>query len=181
MRKASPRIIGGCALVAAGALAASPAVAEHGFFFNYSHTPVYTALDSDVEDSDLSANAFEFGTSVTDELRAGVYHERLDGEGGNTANIQGISAEYGMLETGDFMGSVGFMVGNGRSDNGNSLVADIYGRAALLANDHANLNAKLAYRTVPDSDFAQDFDGVTPGDASDMHGFTLSVGFGVHF
>ncbi len=171
----------GAGLVIAG-LAVAGSAHAHEFFFNYAHTPVYLALDSDVEDSDISANIFEFGTQVNDELRAGVYHERLDGTGGTSANIQGISAEYALQQTGDLVNSVGFMVGSGNTGDNTSLVADIYGRVALIGNDHTNLHAKLAYRTLPDSDFAEEFDDTGPADeANDMHGFTLSVGFGIQF
>ncbi|BAU58462.1 hypothetical protein HH1059_17750 [Halorhodospira halochloris] len=175
MKKKMVRYLGS-ALCASGLLVAGSASA-HSFFFNYGHTPVYTEFDSEI-DEDLRANTFEFGTYITNDMRAGLYHEQLTG-GDTTADIQGISVEYEALATGDLMTNLGIMVGSGSTGDETSMIADVYGRVALMATESANINAKLAYRTVPDSDFAQEFDDGT--DASDLHGILFSIGFGIHF
>ncbi|MCG5548198.1 hypothetical protein [Halorhodospira halochloris] len=177
MKKKMVRYLGS-ALCASGLLVAGSASA-HSFFFNYGHTPVYAEFDGDVEAS-LSANTFEFGTYITDGMRAGLYHEQFTGD--ETANIQGISIEYEAMATGDLMTNLGIMIGSGRVDDGvtsaTSFIGDVYGRVALMANESTNINAKLGFRTAPDSDFA---DGVGGGGASDLHGMFLNVGFGIHF
>ncbi|MCG5531482.1 hypothetical protein LRD18_11560 [Halorhodospira halochloris] len=174
MKKKMVRYLGS-ALCASGLLVAGSASA-HSFFFNYGHTPVYVEFDGDVDES-LSANTFEFGTYITDDMRAGLYHEQFTGA--NTANIQGISIEYEAMATGDLMTNLGIMIGSGREDTGNttSFIGDVYGRVALMASESTNINAKLGFRTAPDSDFA----GQVGGGGSDLHGMFLNVGFGIHF
>lgn len=174
MEKKIIKHIGG-ALCAVGMLAATTASAQ-SFFFNYGHTPIYTEFDGNVT-ADLYANSFEFGTYIDDGMRAGVYHEQLSGA--VSANIQGISVEYEALATGDLMSNLGLMVGSGRDNTANttSLIADVYGRVALVSSEATNINAKLAYRHAPDSGFA----GSVGGAGSDLHGLYMNIGFGIHF
>ncbi|MBK1734358.1 hypothetical protein CKO15_03470 [Halorhodospira abdelmalekii] len=151
-------------LILGGVFLCSQAVAsDKTFYFNYSHTPVFL---TDSANGDIYGNAFEFGVAIDSNLRAGVYHEDVSTENIGNLGVRGISAEY-HLGRNQFAAGAGFMIGN----EGSNMVADIFGRFILLASDNANMNARLAYRSAPDTDAG----------AGDMNGVALSVGFGLTF
>ncbi|ABM62804.1 hypothetical protein [Halorhodospira halophila] len=170
--------LAGVALISATAFAAS--ASAETFFFKYGHTPVYTAFDSDAEDSDISANGFDFGVHLNDEFRMGVYYERLDGEGDANADIRGLTAEYDLVGGVGFATSVGMMFGQAAAD---ATATDVYGRFALDTGDTSEMFAKVAYRGTNAGgwdDFGED--GAAADDLpDDLDGLYLNVGFGFGF
>ncbi|MCG5527528.1 MULTISPECIES: hypothetical protein [Halorhodospira] len=175
MHKHARHTIAGVALLSATAFAAS--ASAETFFFKYGHTPVYTAFDSDVEDSDISANTFDFGVHLNEDFRMGVYYERLDGFGGTTGDFRGLTAEYDLVGGVGFATSVGLMFGQASAD---VTATDIYGRFALDTGDTSELFTKIAYRGTNAVD--DELDAFSDGDSPDnLDGLYLNVGFGFGF
>ncbi|MBE0472192.1 MAG: hypothetical protein IBX55_22130 [Methyloprofundus sp.] len=138
------------------------------FFFNYATMPAYT---TDSANGDVYANSFEFGVYLDQNTRMGVFNEQVSADGFNF-NVNGISAEYDLLQQNQFATAVGVMMGNSSGAATDGSVADIYGRFVLHASDNANIHAKLAYRTA----------SVTvPAGANNMNGIGFSIGFGIGF
>ena len=173
MHKHARHTIAGVALLSATAFAAS--ASAETFFFKYGHTPVYTAFDSDAEDSDISANTFDFGVHLNEDFRMGVYYERLDGEGGANEDIRGLTAEYDLVGGVGFATSVGMMFGQAAA---NATATDIYGRFALDTGDTSEMFAKVAYRGTNAGGWVGFGDAAVP---DDLDGLYLNVGFGFGF
>ncbi|WP_146049438.1 MULTISPECIES: hypothetical protein [Alkalispirochaeta] len=135
------------------------------FYVHYGHTPVYL---TDSDHGDVYGNSFEFGVFIDENTQIGVYNEQVSIENAADISIQGLSAEYRVLRVGGLATSTGIMLGSGDSGN----VADIFGRFTLLASEHANINARIAYRTAPDEGAAA---------ADNLNGIGLTIGFGINF
>ncbi|MCG5548200.1 hypothetical protein [Halorhodospira halochloris] len=136
MKKIQQRVLTGT-VCAAAALFAGTASADHDtYFFNYGHTFLYTAFDSDVEDGDISANTFDFGMQFNEQFRLGIYYEHISGDAGSN-QVQGFLAEYMLGGGGDLATSIGLMLGKidheDGGDEAQSSVADIYGKLSLQA------------------------------------------------
>ncbi|BAU58461.1 hypothetical protein HH1059_17740 [Halorhodospira halochloris] len=175
MNKIQQRVLAGT-VCATAALFAGTASADHDtFFFNYGHTFVYSAFDSDADDGDISANTIDFGVQLNEQFRLGAYHEIITGEGGSENMIRGLLAEYMFLGGGDFATSVGIMLG--KEDEDAASVADIFGRFSLQAAENAEMFAKVAYRSAHGDwdDFGD------PDDPDDLHGVYANLGFGFSF
>ncbi len=161
------------ALAASAALIITPAAAET-FQFKLGHTAIYTAFDSDADDGDISANTFDFTVRLADDLHMGAYYETLDGEGGTSANIRGLTAEHPIGNLPGVSSSIGLMLGQASAEN---VVTDIYGRFGLEASDNADLFAKVAYRSTNSGNW----DAFGDDDPDDLDGLYLNVGFGFGF
>ncbi|MCG5548199.1 hypothetical protein [Halorhodospira halochloris] len=182
MNKIQQRVLVGTACAAAALFAGSASASN--FFFNYGHTFLYTAFDSDVEDGDISANTFDFGLNMNEQFRLGVYYEHFTGDQ-DSAQIQGFLAEYDLAGGGDFVTSMGLMLG--KIDGvGQDSVADIYGKFSLRASENSHTFAKIAYRGSPNAN--EGWGDGNPGgvfeggdEIDDLNGMYVNLGFGFSF
>lgn len=174
MKQYKRRIMAGT-VCAAAALFAGSASAET-FFFNYGHTFIYSAFDSDAEDGDISANSFDFGIHLNEQTRMGVYAENITGDAAS-ANVQGFMTEYDLID-GGVATSIGIMLGQ---DGNANPVSDIYGKFLLQASENSDLFAKVAYRGAPNPIQDGAAINIDSGGPDDHNSLYVSMGFGFGF
>ena len=155
--------------VAAALGLASGSAAADDLYLEYTHTPFYAPADSAVE-ADVHGHALGLGAYLEPEVRVGIHHEQL--EGNFRAQIRGISADYELLGSPGWAGRAGVMLGSHSGGLESGPVGDLYAGVAMRGMGQAAVEARLAYRHMPDDALAEL--------ADETSGVYLSLGFSLH-